>query len=314
MIEVPALVCGSFSDHNLHSKGSFEGFAGIASKHKWLYTHRGPKWAEYYGPQGVAAQRRFFDTFLKESDTGQFAVPPVRLEVRADADTITSVRDERQWPPAATVWRRWHLHPDGRLNPAVPRAGTLSMRTRGHGLRFIYRFEANTEIIGPMRLRLPVSLALGGDMCVFAGVRKIRDGRQVAFENAYGFRGSLVAHGIRRVALHVRSADGRQRDDAAEVLVPRQIVPVEIDLLPSATLFEAGSELHLQIQGRWFYARNPLTGQFPAYYERSGRGQCTMHLGQDAGAWLEVPVQPGPPHAGTTRPTAVSKHSQKEKP
>ena len=37
-IEVPALVCGSFSDHNLHSAGSLRGFLRIGSEHKWLYT------------------------------------------------------------------------------------------------------------------------------------------------------------------------------------------------------------------------------------------------------------------------------------
>jgi hypothetical protein len=35
-IEVPALICGSFSDHNLHSGGSFEAFRRIGSPHKWL--------------------------------------------------------------------------------------------------------------------------------------------------------------------------------------------------------------------------------------------------------------------------------------
>lgn len=294
MVEVPALVCGSFSDHNLHSKGSFEGFLGISSPHKWLYTHRGPKWAEYYGAQGLAAQRRFFDTFLKGEDSGQLALPPVRLEVRTDADTITSVRDESQWPPAATAWERWSLHADGRLDPAVPLPATRSMRTRGRGLRFIHRFDAETEIVGPMRLQLSVSLARGGDACLFVGVRKVRNGLQVAFENAYGFRGGLVTHGIRRVSHHVRGVDGRPRDDIAQNLRPGQMVPVEIELLPSATLFEAGSELHLEIRGRWFYARNPLTGQFPAYYERSGRGRCTVHLGPDVDCHLEVPVQSKP--------------------
>lgn len=290
-IEVPALVCGSFSDHNLHSKGSFDGFLGIASTHKWLYTHRGPKWAEYYGPEGLAAQQRFFDHFLKGEDSGQLAVPPVRLEVRSDADTVTSVRDEHQWPPAATDWQRWSLHPDGRLDPSVPLEGARLLRTRGSGLRFTHRFEAETEIVGPMRLRLSVSLARGGDACLFVGVRKVRDGQEVAFENAYGFRGALFTHGIRRLSHHVLGVDGRPRADIAEELLPGQMVPVEIELLPSATLFEAGSELHLEIRGRWFYARNPLTGQFPAYYESSGRGRCTVHLGPGADGHLEVPVQ-----------------------
>lgn len=40
-IEVAALVCGSFSDHNLHSRGSFEGFRRIGSTRKWLHTTAG---------------------------------------------------------------------------------------------------------------------------------------------------------------------------------------------------------------------------------------------------------------------------------
>jgi predicted acyl esterase len=38
-IRVPALICGSFSDQGLHSKGSFDAFMRIGSEHKWLFTH-----------------------------------------------------------------------------------------------------------------------------------------------------------------------------------------------------------------------------------------------------------------------------------
>src|SRR6478735_10715009 len=69
-IDVPALICGSFSDHNLHTPGSFEGFRRIASTHKWLYTHRGPKWSTYYSPAALAAQARFFDHFLQGEENG----------------------------------------------------------------------------------------------------------------------------------------------------------------------------------------------------------------------------------------------------
>ena len=97
-IDVPALICGSFSDHCLHSRGSFEGFRGIASERKWLYTHRGPKWATYYSPEVLALQERFFGHFLRGRDTGILDEPPVRVEVREDADTVTSVRGAADWP------------------------------------------------------------------------------------------------------------------------------------------------------------------------------------------------------------------------
>lgn len=62
-------------------------------------------------------------------------------------------------------------------------------------------------------------------------------------------------------------------------------------MLPSATLFLAGEELQLLIRGRWFYARNPFAGQFPAYYEKSPRGRCTVHLGPAVDGHLDIPIQ-----------------------
>ena len=41
-IEVPALVCGSFSDHNLHTRGSFEGFRRIDSPRSGSTPTAGP--------------------------------------------------------------------------------------------------------------------------------------------------------------------------------------------------------------------------------------------------------------------------------
>jgi len=38
-IRVPALVCASWSDQGLHTRGSLEGFRHISSTQKWLYTH-----------------------------------------------------------------------------------------------------------------------------------------------------------------------------------------------------------------------------------------------------------------------------------
>src|SRR3546814_785996 len=98
-IDVPALVCASFSDQSLHTRGSFEGFRRIASTQKWLYTHRGPKWATFYYPAALAAQARFFDHFLRGDDTGILTQPPVRLEIRSDAHTVASFTHDASWPP-----------------------------------------------------------------------------------------------------------------------------------------------------------------------------------------------------------------------
>ncbi len=56
-IEVPALVCGSWSLQGLHSRGAFEGFMRISSKRKWLYTHGGCEWDRYYSADAVEWQK-----------------------------------------------------------------------------------------------------------------------------------------------------------------------------------------------------------------------------------------------------------------
>ena len=70
---------------------------------------------------------------------------------------------------------------------------------------------------------------------------------------------------------------------------PGQILPLDIELHPSATLFRRGEQLLLDIQGRWFFPTNPVLGQFPARYERSDRGTCVLHMGGQHDAALHLP-------------------------
>ena len=296
-IDVPALVCASFSDHCLHSRGSFEGFRRISSEQKWLYTHRGPKWATYYSPEGLALQARFFDHFLRDEDTGILDQPRVRVEVREDADTITAVHGLGGWPPLDTDWRDLFLDGADRSLAGTPVAtGTdLAWRTRRDRLSFRWRLDSDTELIGPMAARLWVSLPRGGDVSLFVGVAKERHGRRVGFEGSYGFRGDVVTHGALK-ASH-RRLDPALSDTGRPVhahtdeqpLTAGEIVPVDVELLPSATLFRAGEVLRLDVRGRWLFPRNPLTGQFPAGYRSGPRTTCVLHTGGGHDSRLRVP-------------------------
>jgi hypothetical protein len=78
----------------------------------------------------------------------------------------------------------------------------------------------------------------------------------------------------------------------SQPLKPNEIVPVDIALGPSATLFRRGERLRLVVSGRWLWSGNPLTGQFPAAFPRGPHGKCTLHWGPDRAAYLLVPVIP----------------------
>jgi uncharacterized protein len=118
-VQVPALICVSFSDHNLHSRGAFEGFRRLGSAQRWLYTHRGGKWATYYSPDALATQARFFDCFLKEADNGWRDQPAVRLEVRDTGDRVHAVRHETAFPLPRTRWTPLYA---GRRSTFIPMA------------------------------------------------------------------------------------------------------------------------------------------------------------------------------------------------
>lgn len=299
-IEVPMLVCGSFSDHNLHSAGSFHGFERSGSSQKWLYTHRGPKWSTFYGTEALEAQAEFFDHFLKGADTGITSTPPVRVEVREDADTIVEVRHADAWPLPGTQWRTLHLDAvTGGLGEPPPIDGSVSFGTRKGRARFVHRFDDEVDVIGPMALRLHLSIDRRGDVNVFAGVRKRRHGRVVGFEGSYGFRHALVTCGWLKASHRALDPElstawaPEHPHDREEPLRPGEIVALDIALLPSATRFRAGEELEVVVAGRWFFPRNPLTGQFPAWYERSTAATCRLFTGEQHDAHLVVPVVDG---------------------
>jgi uncharacterized protein len=298
-IEVPALVCASFSDQGLHSRGSFEGFRRIGSRYRWLYTHRGGKWATYYSDEAQAFQKRFFDCFLKGEDNGMRDVAPVRLEVRNDRSTVCEVRAESAWPLERTLWTRLHLHGGGSLaETAASAAAAVPFATNGDGTSFVWNVPEDVELSGPMVLRLNVELTGGGDASLFVGIRKIAAGANVPFEGAYGFGYDPVAKGWLKIS-H-RSLDTEHSQPWRPVypfervlsLAPGEIAPLEIEILPSSTHFGAGDSLQLDIRGRWFFPVKivPIFG--PQYYEASPPATAILHCGGEYDSYLLVPVIP----------------------
>ncbi len=288
-IEVPVLECASFSDHSLHSRGSFEAFRRAGSQRKWLTTHRGGKWSTFYSQAAKEEQLRFFDHVLKGMDNGWDRRPQVTVAVHDAGPEPVEVFGADSWPPSDLEWVTLHLDPaTGRLHRDAPAPASASFRTgrRGTRLRFVWEFRSRVDVVGPMTAHLNVSLSGGDDAVIFAAVRKARGGREVAFEGSYGFGRDVVTRGWQRVA-H-RSIDPVlstpwqpvHTHDRAEPVIPGELAGVEVALLPQATRFEAGDQLVLDLQGHWLFPRGPLRGQLPVGYQRGPSVTCTLHGGQ----------------------------------
>ena len=295
-ITVPALICGSFSDNNLHSRGSFRGWEGVSSPDRFLYTHRGGKWATFYAPEARAAQRRFFDRYLRGHDGP--APPRVRLEVRESRDVIANVRAEDIWPLDRTEWTPLYLTGAGLATAPPSAAGRITFGVRSRGACWEWTAAADTEITGPMALRLWVETRGAADVDLFAGVEKWRGHTYIPFEGSYGFGRDRITTGWLKASLRALDEEASRPFDPVptfshrQPLAPGQVAQADIALGPSATLFRAGETLRLVVAGRWLWPRNPLTGQFPAAYQKGPGGRCTLHWGPENQARLLVPIIP----------------------
>ena len=295
-ITVPALICGSFSDNNLHSRGSFRGWEGVSSTGRFLYTHRGGKWATFYSPEARGAQLRFFDRHLRGHDVP--APPRVRLEVRESRDVITGVREEDSWPLDRTEWRPLYLTAAGLATAPPSAAGQITFGMRSGGACWEWTATADTEITGPMALRLWVEAHGADDIDLFAGAEKWRGDTYVPFEGSYGFGRDRITTGWLKASLRALDEQSSRPFDPVptfsrrQPLAPGQVVQADIALGPSATFFKAGETLRLVVAGRWLWPRNPLTGQFPAAYQKGPDGRCTLHWGPERQARLLVPIIP----------------------
>ena len=286
-IAVPMLVCGSFSDHSLHTRGSHEAFRRAGSAIKGMYTHRDGKWCAYYGEEAGNARARFFDHTLKGIDNGWQHDPPIRLAIYEGGPDPVAVVGEREWPPADLTWKTLSLDVNSRsiADEAPQQSASVTFALTREKVHLTWTAPDDIDVIGPMAVRLHVELAGGDDGVLFVGLRKFRDGQEVTFEGSYGFSGDMVSKGWQRLA-H-RQFDEQlstpylpvHRHETVEPLRPGEIIPVDIALLPHATRLRRGDQLRLDIRGTWHYPRDPFFGQFPAGYQRSRQASCTIHTG-----------------------------------
>lgn len=292
-IDLPALVCASWSDHGLHSRGSVEGFMRISSPQKWLYTHGGNKWEVYYSPEALEWQKSFFDHFLKGEDNGFEQRPRVRLEVRRNSEDF-EVRNEASWPPDRVEFTRRYLDLEqGSLSPEAydEEQSHIYDAESKQTVEFNLSFDRRTEVTGPMVLKLWVSALDADDLDLFAAIRKIDgEGREVHFCGKDGYRKGVVALGWLRVSQRHQDPERSKpwrpylSHDRTEKVQPGEVVPVEVEILPSSTLFEAGESLRLVVSGR-----DVLEFARFGHDDTVNHGRHKLHVGGAHPSYLLIP-------------------------
>lgn len=299
-ITVPAYVVGSWSDHGLHSRGTLEAYTRISSTEKWLEVHGQLKWRYFYLPESVERQRVFFDYYLLNRGPGPKDWPQVRLEIRDDA-TRHSHRTDLPWPIEDSRARRLHVDLTSHTLTSTPGAAASHwMHSEQDELTLNHDFTTDTDVVGPMRLRLWLETEDATDADVFVAVRKFQaDGTEVRYPFNAVFDDGPVALGWLR-ASH-RALDEAQSTelrpvhphDAEEPLTPGQPVALDIEIWPAATRFHAGERLAVTVLGHDFIQRAPnLNSPVTMHTDLRNSGRWRLHAGGEYDSYLSLFTTP----------------------
>jgi uncharacterized protein len=216
-------------------------------------------------------------------------------------------RGEDQWPLERTQYTRLHLDArNGRMQrqPVAEfsscRYDSLGSGPGAHRAEFEYVFEQTTELTGHMKLKLFMAAETADDMDLFVGVYKFDAlGQQVSLAYYTYFNDGPVALGWLR-ASH-RELDQARSSDYQPVLLhhnilplkPGKIEPLEIEIWPSGTLFEAGSRMRLIVQGtdlqKYSQSRHPI---YMRHEDSVNHGRHVIYTGGARGSYLLIPIVP----------------------
>lgn len=298
-IEVPAYVVASWTDHGVHTRGTLEGWKGLGSRHKWLEIHGSKKWAYYYEPPSVVRQAAFFDHFLKGEETELADWPAVRLHVR-DRYAVAARKPAKQWPVEGTRYERLYLDAANaglsRETPAAAGRATYDPFDFDGQAIFDFPVEAETELVGHMKLKLWVSTDAGDDLDLHVAIEKLRaDGSKEGFAHWAVFEDGPVALGWLRVSRRkldpTRSSEYQPAltNSSDDKLAPGEVAEVDIEILPSGTRFLAGETLRLIVKGRDIYD-HPKPMLYMRHEDTVNAGAHLIHTGGATPSYLLIPV------------------------
>ncbi|MCD8795000.1 CocE/NonD family hydrolase [Mammaliicoccus sciuri] len=302
-IKVPMFVCASWSTQGLHNRGTFEGFKQASSEDKWLKIHGRKEWESYYARESLEQQKEFFDYYLKGIENDWKDTPKVSYEVR-DKFYRGNTKTATNFPLPNT--KETALYIDGSdmtLKDLKPEASTkVSYNSESEDkdeVRFNKVFNEDTELTGNMKLKLWVSAEEADDMDLFVGIKKInKQGEEVNFPDFNHIEHGQVASGWLRVShreLDTEKSTPLQpwhKHETELKLAKDEIVPVEIEILPSSTLFKKGEQLEVVVKASEVVKGNSTPGLKTRYEheETVNKGVHNIYAGDKYDSHLLIPV------------------------
>lgn len=282
--------------NHFHLRGSINAFRKVKSTKKWLRAHRNFEWPDAYNPVNLAELERFFARYLKLERNGWELTPKVRIEVQDVYDlNYMENRPEDSFPLKRTRYQKLYLNAaDGSMQPEpVAQAASVRYDSATGEATFDYRFPEDTELTGYMKLRLYVQAADYDDMDLFVNVQKLSTTGELLPITLFGEPHPGVWGKLR---VSRRRLDEKLSTDYCPVqahldeqkLKPGEIVPVDIELVPTSRFWHKGQQIRVQVAGR--YIRSDWFE--PLIWDTDNHGDHILHTGGEYEAFLQIPVIP----------------------
>ena len=314
-ITIPFLSAGNWGGQGLHLRGNTEGFDRAASNNKWLEMHGLEHWTEFYTDYGVNLQKRFFNHYLKGANNDWSQQPRVQLQVRYINGF--KERHENEWPIERTQWTKMYLDADNNLNHqhSVSSTSSLSYEATGEGLNFKSKpFEQETEITGPLALRLFISSS-ASDTDLFVVMRLFSDtDKEIVFQGAVDPY-TPIAQGWLRASHRKLDTDLSKpwrpyhSHDQKQLLNPDEIVELDIEIWPTSIVIPENYYLLLTVRGKDYEYplaqtqslsnfKNQLTGCGPFLHNdpfdrnKNLESITTLHFSPENPSYLLLPIIP----------------------
>ncbi|MEK4064070.1 MULTISPECIES: CocE/NonD family hydrolase [unclassified Paenibacillus] len=318
-VEVPLLSASNWFSAGMHTRGNFLGFQNAASEHKWLEVHIGSHVGEFYTAQGRELQKKFLDYWLKGIDTDITREPKVKLAIPRGGNSYTW-RYENEYPLKRTQWTRFYLDASSKLlTVELPQAKSqlcydgdkeresrhwaepfmvkAFSREENNSKRILFEtapFENETEILGPIKLRLWAS-STTDDMDIFVSLRNIDPlGNEVVNSGALTDQ-FPISQGWLRASL--RKTDDQisaeykpyYSFDEIQKLIPGEVYPLDIEIWDSAIVVAKGNRLLLEIGSQNQSGCALLTQTAD---DRVWEADVTLYTGDEFDSYLLLPIIP----------------------
>lgn len=320
-IEVPMLSVGNLNDPDLHLRGNVNSFTDAGSPNKKLLLYSGTHWGSSFQPWANRTVLRFFDHWLKGTDTGIENEPAIDVHLRTAADTFTHLYGDT-WPLEGTEWTKYYLQAAGKTlagqDSPEEASAVAQLKSEESGTSEQVTFltpplECDVAIAGPVTAHLWVSSSKR-DIDLTLELRDFDEsGAETMFAYVFaGKRDETVSRGWLR-ASH-RALDPERTlphkpyhsHKSNDWLTPGVPVELDVEIWPTAMLFKAGHRIGLTVHCGPYKRKGEIMAipklpflpaiRVPMYRSFSPSSGTTMiHTGGRHSSWLELPVIPEDP-------------------